>query len=535
MIKTRKDKFKRYWKIVFSSQVFSIVIATLFYTFSIIPNNTSVLFKLIPVYIIISIPIIIVLCLVFEEMNSKSKVLKTFFITYKRHFLLTISISIIIIVILVVKILNNNKLIENELINKYLTYEKNYWQEIVTQLNGPLSTRKHLFPEFYENAGNQLIFPAQDGLVSVCFSKNFSFSTHRFNSWLSKSDKWSGPFVTIIETNLSKQFSITHWVQIFSGNSMKISIDEYDPPNINVRGNFPIFPSLSIYDPNTKSNSIFNLMTIKVAPDSLENIGLTLRNIKVEEVETGKIIIPFQWRQIDIYGKDAIRKLDVNEARLKASRELNSVLAGLNLGMNGEKLSSNPISPVLEKFISVLNRFAGLLNDASTSEYDLQKFLNEYPVIISPSFLKVHSEVKWGGEFITDFIIEENSPNGSYCTLVEIESPNYNLFLENGDISVSLNHALKTVSNWRQWLRRNSIYAATSLGIKDIDSDSPVLIIIGRKKFLNKNNLKDLSAISKDFNYKTQVLTYDDIFERAVHWYNNLKNLENQFKVKNYN
>jgi hypothetical protein len=524
----KESELVKYLKLTFNSQILVWIFAPLFYIFGLFPPDAPIFLRLIPIYILILIPLFLI---IFVFIKRKSSSVKIFFSKYQKRIIGFTLITTIIFIPLLVSILLESKMIEKKLIEKYLNYQNNYWAEIISQLNGPLASKKHLFPKFYQNAGTQLIFPGNDGLVSVCFSKDFKFEGSQFNSWLSKPKDWSGPFVSIVETNLSHTLSISKWVQVFSGNSIKISQNNSVPNNIIVKGKIPKFPSVRLFDPKTNQYSVITLLTIEVSSDSLKNFSLTLRDIKIEEVESGKLIFPFLWRELDIWGADSLRKIDINEAKLGASRELSSVLAGLNLGISAENLSNNPVSPVLAIFQSILSEFLTLLDSEGLKESNLQNFLIKNPILISPSYLRIHPQAKLGIEYITDFIIEEPSPDGSCSILVEIENSNHNLFLRNNDLSAPLRHALKQVSDWRQWLRKNSRYASESLGISNIDSDSRALVIIGRKKSLSSKNLEDISSISKDYHYKTQVLTYDDVYERALAWYNNLKKLEAQFKI----
>ena len=522
-LKKESELVKKYWKLFQNTQISSLIIASIFYLFSLFPPDISIYIRLIPVFIVILTPLSI---LSFVFIKRKSSTFKIFISIYWKRIIIIFSIATIIIVSLLINSLSESKMIEKKLIENYLKYQNNYWAEIISQLTGPLASKKQFFPDFYKNTGTLLIFPGKDGLVSVCFSKDFKFEEPQFNSWLSKPKDWSGPFISTVKTNLSSKFSITDWVQLFTGNGIKISLDKHVPNNIQVNGKFPKFPPLMTHDPKTNKHYPTTLFVIDVPSGSLENFGLTLRDVKIEEVESGRLIIPFLWREIDIWGAESLRKLDMEEAKLRASRELGSVLAGLNLGISKENLSSNPINPVLSSFKSILSEYLTLLDSENLKEPDLQNFLNQNPILLSPSYLRIHPQAKLGAEYITDFIIEEPS----HSILVEIENSNHNLFLQNNDLSAPLRHALKQISDWRQWLRKNSRYASESLGINNIDSDSPALVIIGRKKSLSSKNLEDLSAISKDYHYHTQVLTYDDVYERALAWYNNLKKLENRFR-----
>ncbi|MFA6978674.1 MAG: Shedu anti-phage system protein SduA domain-containing protein [Ignavibacteriaceae bacterium] len=440
-----------------------------------------------------------------------------------------VSICFVVVLALFIKNLMDSKVIDEELVQKYVNYKTEYWKEIVAELNGPLERKKNSFPNFYKNAGNLLIFPAKDGLVSTCFAEDFKFDEDQFNAWLKKSTEWEGPVISVIEANISSNLSFSKWVQVLSGNGIKVVVNNYIPKDVIIRGKFPAIPPSLIFDPKSGNYYSNTLFTLQTSSDSLENIGLILRDVQLQDVDSKEIIIPFVWREMEIFGEDALKNLELKDARLVASRELNSVLAGLNLGIDTQILSSNPYSSVLIMLKKILEDFNSLLTRNDINEFDLQNFLNANPILISPSYLTIHPQAKLGSEFITDFIIEEPAPNGAHSLLVELGNSNCQLFLKNGDRSVALNHSMKQISDWRAWLRTNSRYAQESLKLNDIDADSPCLVIIGRSINLTRNEINFLSAITKDANHKTTVLTYDDIYKRSLSWYNNLLKIESQF------
>lgn len=416
---------------------------------------------------------------------------------------------------------------QKKLVDKFLAYEKNYWNEIINQLKGPLIDKIDLFPSYYQNAGNLLIFPAKDGLVAITFAKGFKFEDSKFNKLLQDSEIFKGPFASIVSTSLDDKLSFTQWVQILTGNIIKISIDSVPPKNLNIGGTvFPKFPSLITADPKTGLQKQTTLFNLDVKKKLLLDLGISLRNVTIEELDSGKKLSPFLWRQIDIYGEQALNRLIVSDARLRASREIIGILAGLNMGLRTKDMSSSPVNPVIQNLQKIVNEFEALLEINGGVESEIQKFLNTNPILIYPDYIRLIPQAKLGIEYVTDYIFVKPTDFGHSCILVELENASHKLFNQNGDLSAPLRHSIKQVSDWRTWLRSNSNYAKESLNLKNLHSDSKAIIIIGRRKNIEPKHFKFLEALTLDHHYQTEILTYDDLIDKTKQFIDNLKELD---------
>jgi len=500
----------------------SAALAVIFYIFNLLPENTHILIKLIPIFIF-ALFLLSFLFLSLKRNESFQKFVKTY---KKRIVIASVIFCCILLLVIVVRMMTHSTTIDKEFIDHYWKYEQTYWEEITTQLKGQFASKINLFPSFYKNAGNQLIFPAIDGLVSICFSKDFRFEDAEYNVWLSNSNDFSGPVTKIVEVNISNQLTISKWAQILSGNGVKVTVDGKAPNDIYVKGVFPEIPPSKIYNPQLGTYSPYTLLTIDVPTDSIENLGISLRDFTIQEVKSGEYIYPFLWRQLDIYGIEAIKGLDINEAKLKASRELSSVLAGLNLGLPKELLSADPVKSVLKNFQIILNDYNNLLLRKNFIDEDLQSYILKYPILISPAYLNIYSGIDIDDNSRIDLIIEETSPIGPSSVLINFGSSSGKLFELDDQIGEELNKSIMLVSSWRKWLMNNSESLSDSFGIKNLDANSPAIIIIGRKNSLTEKNLEDLNLISKNWNYKTRIITYDDILEESINWLNNLNKIE---------
>jgi len=127
---------------------------------------------------------------------------------------------------------------------------------------------------------------------------------------------------------------------------------------------------------------------------------------------------------------------------------------------------------------------------AAANERAMQRFLQEHPQLLvqhlgASAGRWIIPQKRLGAEHVPDFLIAEIGSTGFLWYAVELERPQAKLFTKNGDPSASLNHALRQISDWRNWLSYNRDYAMRSreqsgLGLVDIDPELEGLIIIGR-------------------------------------------------------
>jgi hypothetical protein len=159
--------------------------------------------------------------------------------------------------------------------------------------------------------------------------------------------------------------------------------------------------------------------------------------------------------------------------------------------------------------------------NSATREEDIQQFLQKNPSLLIQHLGGGHGrwvipKQRLGVEHVTDFMIGQRSSIGFEWQAVELESPKTPLFNKNGDPSQYLNHAVRQIQDWRSWLMVNQNYAArpksnSGLGLTDIPSNIPGLILIGRRSpDLEKNNERR-RQMSRDLNI--QIHTYDFLIE----------------------
>ncbi len=140
--------------------------------------------------------------------------------------------------------------------------------------------------------------------------------------------------------------------------------------------------------------------------------------------------------------------------------------------------------------------FENALNGAR-DERDMQRFLEDHPRMLIQQISGgrgawVMPQKRLGSEHATDFLIAQKASGGFLWYAVELERPQVKIFNDNGDPSAALNHALRQIGDWRDWLSNNRDYASrplerSGLGLIGIDPELEGLIIIGRDASINQS------------------------------------------------
>jgi len=172
--------------------------------------------------------------------------------------------------------------------------------------------------------------------------------------------------------------------------------------------------------------------------------------------------------------------------------------------------------PLTQPSRLLVEEFLHILNDAR-DEKPLQKFLNGNPVILRtllPSSRSFWSfdRLRFGSQYVPDFLLCCQFSTGFNWTLVELESPLKMALNSKGRMTSTLTEALGQINDWRIWLRRNIAYAHEELGLKGINAESPCIIIIGRQTRLNSKHINQYRELSRD---KLTVMTYDRLVDSA--------------------
>jgi hypothetical protein len=151
----------------------------------------------------------------------------------------------------------------------------------------------------------------------------------------------------------------------------------------------------------------------------------------------------------------------------------------------------------------------GLLNDRERNENDLQRCLTHNPILFGTDYRRVIPKHRLGDEYEMDYALERVS---GLVDLVEIEASTHLLFTQAGNPRKELVHAEQQVLDWLDWIERHSEYARDRL---------PGLmrpfgyVIIGRSTNLSEKDRDRLHRRNSVFRGAFQILTYDDLLDRA--------------------
>jgi hypothetical protein len=167
-----------------------------------------------------------------------------------------------------------------------------------------------------------------------------------------------------------------------------------------------------------------------------------------------------------------------------------------------------------------LNDFRIVLGNAN-DEADMQRYLEANPYLLIQHLGGGHG--RWviprkrlGSEHVPDFVIGDRHSFGFEWQVVEIESPSAKMFNKSGAPSKALNHAIRQITDWRSWLKRNQDYAsrrreANGLGLVDIDGSVKGYIIIGRRHTIDPSTNERRRQLCSDLNI--DIHSYDWLIE----------------------
>jgi hypothetical protein len=180
-----------------------------------------------------------------------------------------------------------------------------------------------------------------------------------------------------------------------------------------------------------------------------------------------------------------------------------------------------PIAGLAQRFENTL--------DAAAREEDVQKFLTENPYILAEQLPHCHHVIpkfRFGGEFVSDFLLPEMASSGTTWVLVELEPTNAQLVTASGQLAERVRVGVQQVRDWRDWLLNNRDMAVrprskNGLGLSDID-DVWGWVVVGRRMQVTPRFNQLRKQILNDAHI--EIMTYDRILEqfraRAQHWEN---------------
>lgn len=126
-----------------------------------------------------------------------------------------------------------------------------------------------------------------------------------------------------------------------------------------------------------------------------------------------------------------------------------------------------------------------LLDSGEKNEAAFQTLLTSYPELLASTVMGgwktyVIPKPRLGAEYVPDFLVLGINSIGPQWVAVEIEAARHGIVNRDGTISTPTRHALKQISDWREWLSVHVAYAQNEHGLYGLTSNAPGLIVIGR-------------------------------------------------------
>ena len=157
------------------------------------------------------------------------------------------------------------------------------------------------------------------------------------------------------------------------------------------------------------------------------------------------------------------------------------------------------------------------LIDSRASEERIHQFLVENPEILHASLHGSDQILSKPNlhKYIPDFAagVEQMTIRRWSWILVEIEPAEFTLITNGGNPSAKLTHAVRQVSDWRNWISENTAYARTIL--PDITPSCHGLIVMGRRRTINAKLAKQLRAY-RDSLSRIEIHSYDWLYDNIL-------------------
>jgi hypothetical protein len=211
------------------------------------------------------------------------------------------------------------------------------------------------------------------------------------------------------------------------------------------------------------------------------------------------------------------------ETRYKLVKPLTRVLENLNpievpspaeLCLMREALQ-NEISQrdhagrILANLKIAIEELENSLTGKKRNENQIQRALTSNPILFGVEYCQIIPKHALGKDFEMDYALKRVS--GIY-DLVEIEASCHNLFTKGGNPTKELVHAEQQILDWLAWVEKHSAYAREHLPT----IQEPIgFVVIGRRLTLSERDQNRLARRNIAFRGTFQILTYDDLLDRA--------------------
>jgi Shedu protein SduA, C-terminal len=241
-----------------------------------------------------------------------------------------------------------------------------------------------------------------------------------------------------------------------------------------------------------------------------EQVVLVGAGLRAVEVGTGRVLGESSMARFEVVGDRDLWHWDPRWAPTLARADFESAARGLLSGLVVPFASS-----AVQALHASADQLEALLADDPPEER-LQEFLKEFPRILAPTHSQILAKPKLGSDHVPDFAFEDNE---AQWTLVEIEASKHSVFTRAGNPTAALTHAVRRVSDWRDWVAEHRAYARNTLPrVRDIRG----LVVIGRGD--SEELLTSLRRYEATLN-GVRVMTWDELVSSARRQAHNLQSV----------
>jgi antiviral defense system Shedu protein SduA len=222
------------------------------------------------------------------------------------------------------------------------------------------------------------------------------------------------------------------------------------------------------------------------------------------------------WDCIEVFPGFKAEMWNANFAPLWAESDVLS--AALIAHSQDAQLSTlDPRASARRQYAALLAAFKALLDSNPEREQALQAFLQENPVLLCPTHVRVWPKLALGSK-VTDFVFCDATQD---YLLVEIERSILALFRQDGHPTAHLTHAHGQIIDWKRYLEDNLQSVQRELGLTGITANPNGLLVIGRSRTLSVSDRRKLQTMTNE-SPKLRIMTYDDVYENAKAVFENL-------------
>jgi ppGpp synthetase/RelA/SpoT-type nucleotidyltranferase len=266
-------------------------------------------------------------------------------------------------------------------------------------------------------------------------------------------------------------------------------------------------------------SEISDLVGIRlIVPDvqSLLNVSQAIRkDFRVISLEAQTLLFDhtathFVLRGGTSFPDDVSAEVQILTAAEEARRTLEHDL-NYRVAIADSKAGASPESAI-RALTDVITQFEGLIDQLGVHEKrDVHTFIEKHNFLLfaNPDLVLSEVPIGLGTEYRIDFLVQK--PDSSHL-LVEIENPQAQLFIQSGDFSAGLNHAIRQVEDWQEWIEANIPTVERYYpGIRAPEA----LVVIGRDLSLSSVERARLSRRNVNMRGHVAIRTYDDLLRDA--------------------